>query len=269
MTSEKLQKVLARAGLGSRREMERRIEAGEVEVDGRRAQLGDRVEGDARIKVAGRPVTQAALEPSPRRVIAYHKPLGELVTRHDPEGRKTVFTRLPRIQGARWIAVGRLDINTSGLLLLTTDGELANRLMHPRYQLRRDYAVRIYGRLDETLIQALTSGVDLDDGLARFESVTTLDAGRAANEWYRVRLREGRNRLVRRLFEAHSLQVSRLMRVQYGPVELPAGMREGHFDDLTRSQVRRLAEAVDLDPGPRRPSQADEPKRNLRRTGRR
>ncbi|MDR9432807.1 MAG: pseudouridine synthase [Spiribacter sp.] len=246
MTSEKLQKVLARAGLGSRREMERRIQAGEVEVDGRRAQLGDRVEANVRIKLAGRPVTAAALEPSPRRVIAYHKPLGELVTRSDPEGRKTVFTRLPQIKGARWIAIGRLDINTSGLLLLTTDGDLANRLMHPSHQLLRDYAVRIYGRLDPALIKTLTTGVDLEDGSAHFDSVLPIDTGRAANEWYRVRLREGRNRLVRRLLESQGLQVSRLMRVQYGPIALPTGMREGHFESLSMGQVRRLAEAVGL-----------------------
>ncbi len=246
MSSEKLQKVLARAGLGSRREMERRIEAGRVQVNGHRATLGDRVEPGARIHLDGRPVSAAALAPTDRRVIVYHKPTGELVTRSDPEGRRTVFRRLPPLRSGRWLAVGRLDINTSGLLLLTTDGELANRLAHPSYRLVRDYAVRIFGQLDEATLRRLTEGVTLEDGPAAFESILPLDAGEAANSWYRVRLREGKNRLVRRLWESQGVQVSRLMRVQYGPIEMPAGLREGQVKALTAGEVRHLAELVDL-----------------------
>lgn len=247
MSSEKLQKVLARAGLGSRREMERRIEAGRVQVNGRPATLGDRVDATARIHVDGRPVRAAALAPARRRVIVYHKPTGELVTRSDPEGRRTVFRRLPRLKEGRWLAVGRLDINTSGLLLLTTDGELANRLTHPAYQLVRDYAVRIFGHPEAATLRRLTEGVTLEDGPAAFESIQPLDSGEAANSWYRVRLREGRNRLVRRLWESQGVQVSRLMRVQYGPVAMPPGLREGQVQALTAGEVRHLVELVNLD----------------------
>ena len=260
MSSEKLQKVLARAGLGSRREMERRIEAGRVQVNGQRASLGDRVEAGARIHVDGRAVSAAALAPTTRQAIVYHKPMGELVTRSDPEGRRTVFPRLPRLKGGRWLAIGRLDINTSGLLLLTTDGELANRLAHPSYQLVRDYAVRIFGQVDDALLRRLTEGVRLEDGPAAFESIRALDAGEAANRWYRVRLREGRNRLVRRLWESQGVQVSRLMRVQYGPVEMPPGLREGQVQALTAGEVRHLAELVGL---------ADEPRADRPGTGQR
>lgn len=246
MSEEKLQKVLARAGLGSRRVMEGYIEAGRVEVDGKIATLGDRVGSSARIRVDGRMVSAAALAGVERQVIAYHKPTGEVVSQRDPEGRKTVFTRLPKLATGRWIAVGRLDINTSGLLLLTTDGELANRLMHPRHQLPRDYAVRIYGRVEPETLKQLTRGVTLDDGPASFESIEVINTGRAANEWYRVRLREGRNRLVRRLWESQGVQVSRLTRVQYGPVSLPPGLREGQVQSLTTGEIRHLCQLVDL-----------------------
>lgn len=246
MSEEKLQKVLARAGLGSRRVMEGYIEAGRVEVDGKVATLGDRVGSAARIRVDGRLIPAAALAGIERRVIAYHKPTGEVVSQRDPEGRKTVFTRLPKLTAGRWIAVGRLDINTSGLLLLTTDGELANRLMHPRHQLPRDYAVRIYGRLEPDTLKRLSSGVTLDDGPASFESIEVINSGKAANDWYRVRLREGRNRLVRRLWESQGVQVSRLMRVQYGPISLPPGLREGQVQALTAGEIRHLCDLVDL-----------------------
>ncbi len=268
--TEKLHKVLAQAGLGSRREMEQWIVQGRVRVNGQVARLGDRVDAKARISVDGRPVLSSALAATPRRVIAYHKPLGELVTRHDPEGRRTVFQRLPKVQGGRWIAVGRLDINTGGLLLVTTDGELANRLMHPRHELERDYAVRVYGRVDEAVCQKLLAGVDLEDGRAAFESIVPVDSGRAANEWYRVRLLEGRNRLVRRLWESQGLQVSRLMRVRYGPVELPAGLREGRFEELPSAAVRQLAERVGLaETKARQPSRRPAGKRPPRRPARR
>lgn len=251
MDGEKIQKVLARAGLGSRREMERYIEAGRVKVDGVVATLGDRVSNTARLSVDGKMLAKQALEPVHRQVVAYHKPVGELVTRHDPEQRKTVFTRLPKLENGRWIAVGRLDINTSGLLLLTTDGELANRLMHPRYHLIRDYAVRIYRPVGPEMIQRLQTGVDLEDGRAAFESILPLDEGRAANGWYRVRLREGRNRLVRRLWESQGVQVSRLMRVQYGPVPMPPGLREGQVHRLTGGEIRHLLNLVGMEAPPR------------------
>lgn len=247
MDGEKLQKVLARAGLGSRREMERVIDAGRVKVNGTVATLGDRVDSQARVSVDGKMLAKQALTPVNRRVIAYHKPVGELVTRHDPEDRKTVFRRLPRLEQGRWIAVGRLDINTSGLLLLTTDGDLANRLMHPRYRLIRDYAVRIYGPVTPEMLKILTRGVDLEDGSAAFESILPIDEGRAANGWYRVRLREGRNRLVRRLWESQGVQVSRLMRVQYGPVPMPPGLREGQVHRLSAGEIRNLLTLVGSD----------------------
>jgi len=250
MTSEKLQKVLARAGMGSRREMERVIDEGRVEIDGRRAGLGDRVDARARIRVDGRPVTVAARNPVDRQVIAYHKPTGEVVTRHDPEGRPTVFRRLPRLRTGRWLSVGRLDINTSGLLLFTTDGELANRLAHPAYQMIRDYAVRLFGAVDAPLCERLLNGVDLDDGRAAFESIEPLDRGEHANCWYRVRLREGKNRLVRRLWESQGVQVSRLIRVQYGPYEMPPRLREGQIRAFSAGEVRDLAHRVGLAEAP-------------------
>ncbi len=250
MTTEKLQKVLARAGMGSRRAMEAVIESGRVEVDGKPAKLGDRVGPSAKIRVDGRLMGARSLAEPERRVIAYHKPTGEVVSRSDPEGRRTAFDRLPRLETGRWVAVGRLDINTSGLLLLTTDGELANRLMHPSHQLARDYAVRIYGRVEPEMLKRLLAGVTLEDGDAAFESIEPIDTQRAANEWYRVRLREGRNRLVRRLWESQGVQVSRLMRVRYGPVELPPGLREGQVQALSAGEVRHLAELVGL-PAPR------------------
>lgn len=246
MTTEKLQKVLARAGVGSRREMERWIAAGRVSVDGQTAQLGDRVAADARIAIDGRPLGRQAAAPLARRVLAYHKPAGEVVTRSDPEGRPTVFRRLPRLRGGRWVTVGRLDVNTSGLLLFTTDGTLASRLMHPRYRLPRDYAVRVFGRVEPAMLARLQQGVALEDGTAAFESVEVLAAGEAANEWYRVRVREGRNRLVRRLWESQGVTVSRLMRVQYGPVALPPGLREGQLRELGPGEVRALCDLVAL-----------------------
>jgi 23S rRNA pseudouridine2605 synthase len=249
MSSEKLQKVLARAGLGSRRAMEAVIEAGRVEVNQRTARLGDRVGPSDRIRVDGRPLGHRRTAPGQRRVIAYHKPTGELVSRHDPEGRRCVFDRLPRLDQGRWIAIGRLDINTSGLLLLTTDGELASRLMHPRYRLLRDYAVRVYGTVEPATIERLMHGVELDDGRAAFDSVQALASREAANQWFRVRLRAGRNRLVRRLWASQGVRVSRLIRVQYGPIELPAGLREGQVDWLSAGQIRHLAELVGLDRG--------------------
>jgi 23S rRNA pseudouridine2605 synthase len=248
-TSEKLQKVLARAGAGSRREMERIIEQGRVRVDGRVASLGDRVGPDARVSIDGRTLGRQGVAGPERRVLLYHKPEGEVTARRDPEGRPTVFQRLPKVRNGRWIAIGRLDINSSGLLLFTTDGELANRLMHPSYEQIRDYAVRIYGEVTPEMIGALTHGVTLDDGLARFESVEALSSTEGANDWYRVRLTEGRRREVRRLWESQGVTVSRLIRVRYGPVELPSGLRQGQHRYLTPDEVAELARLVGLDDG--------------------
>lgn len=244
--SEKLQKVLARAGFGSRREMERWIEAGRVRINDRPAQLGDRVEAGDSLRVDGRPVARKSLEPS-RRIIAYHKPVGEVCTRNDPEGRPTIFDKLPKLRGERWIAVGRLDINTCGLILLTTDGELANRLMHPSSELEREYAVRILGEADADTLKRLTSGVELEDGMARFERVVD-GGGEGANRWYHVVLREGRKREVRRLWESQGFTVSRLIRVGYGPIKLERGLRPGQCTELPPELEHSLLESVGLAP---------------------
>lgn len=245
--TEKLQKVLARAGAGSRREMERVIQEGRVRVDGRVASLGDRVGPDARVSIDGRALSRQGVAGPGRQVLVYNKPEGEVTTRRDPEGRPTVFQRLPKVRGGRWIAVGRLDINSSGLLLFTTDGELADRLMHPRHQQIRDYAVRVYGAVTPEVIGALTHGVTLEDGPAHFDSVEALSETDGANDWYRVRLTEGRRREVRRLWESQGVTVSRLIRVRYGPVELPPGLRQGHYQYLGADEVRALAREVGLD----------------------
>lgn len=245
--TEKLQKVLARAGVGSRREMERLIESGRVRVDGHVASLGDRVGPKAEVSVDGRALGRQGVAGPERQVLIYNKPEGEVTARSDPEGRPTVFRQLPKVRGGRWIAIGRLDVNSSGLLLFTTDGELANRLMHPRYEQVRDYAVRVYGTVTPEMIGALTHGMTLEDGEARFESVEALSSTTGANDWYRVRLMEGRRREVRRLWESQGVTVSRLMRVRYGPVELPSGLRQGHHQYLPPDEVRELCRLVGLD----------------------
>jgi 23S rRNA pseudouridine2605 synthase len=230
----RLQKLLAAAGLGSRREIETWIEAGRIAVGGKVAKLGDRARPADQITLDGKSLTLS--EASGVRVLLYNKPVGELVTRSDPAGRPTVFTRLPP---GRWVAVGRLDFNTSGLLLLTDSGELANRLMHPRYELEREYAVRVHGQPD---LQRLRAGITLDDGPAAFDRIEPAP-GRStegANRWYRVVLREGRNREVRRLFEAVGTQVSRLIRVRYGPVELPPDLAAGTWRELAQERVSGL-----------------------------
>ena len=245
--SEKLQKVLARAGQGSRREMEALITAGRVSVDGKVATLGDRVEVNAVIRVDGHQVKTRAAEEQICRVLAYHKPEGEMCTRHDPEGRPTVFDRLPKMDGARWIAVGRLDVNTSGLLLFTTDGELANRLMHPSREVEREYAVRVFGQVDEDKLRQLSRGVQLEDGPAAFKTIK-FTGGEGINQWYNVTLTEGRNREVRRLWEAVGVQVSRLIRVRYGDILLPKGLPRGGYTELDLAQTNYLRELVELTP---------------------
>lgn len=248
---EKLQKVLARVGLGSRRELERWIADGRVTVDGRVATLGDRVLPGQDIRVDGQPLAAGARHAVKRRIIAYHKPDGEVTTTRDPQGRPTVFDHLPVLRNARWIAVGRLDFNTQGLLLFTTDGELANRLMHPSSQIEREYAVRVLGEVGPEMLRRLHEGVELDDGPAHFDSI--VDAGgEGANHWYHVTLKEGRHREVRRLWEAVGVTVSRLIRVRFGPVSLPRQLRAGRWMDLDDETAAQLLASVGMKPEARR-----------------
>ncbi|GAA0573069.1 23S rRNA pseudouridine(2605) synthase RluB [Halomonas salifodinae] len=246
MSSEKLQKVLARAGLGSRREMETAIADGRVAVNGKVATLGDRIELVDKVTFDQRPVTLRGADETPRRVIMYNKPEGELCTRKDPEGRRTVFERLPRLKGERWIAIGRLDINTSGLLLFTTDGELANRLMHPSTEVEREYAVRVMGEVTKPQIKQMVEGVMLEDGPARFTDVQEF-GGEGINTWFHVVIMEGRNREVRRLWESQGLTVSRLKRVRYGNIFLDKRAKAGEWTELTQTEVDDLATLAGLE----------------------
>ena len=242
---ERLQKILANAGLGSRRQLETLIGEGRVKVNGRVAKLGDRATTDDRIEVDGRPVGERRLSGNERFAIMYNKPEGELVTRRDPEGRKTVFERLPRLPTGRWIAVGRLDANSSGLLLFTNDGEMANRLMHPRNQIDREYAVRVHGEVTEEMVRRLVNGVELEDGPARFEDVVDT-GGEGSNRWFHLVIMEGRKREVRRLWEAVGATVSRLKRVRYGPVILDSSVKVGQWRELDREERRALLQIVGL-----------------------
>lgn len=236
--AERLQKWLAGLGLGSRREIEGWIRDGRVVVDGRAAELGVRVTGNERIVVDGRPV-RVPQRLVAERTILYHKPAGELCTRRDPQGRPTVFDALPRLRGARWVSVGRLDYRTAGLLLLTTNGELAHRLMHPSAEFEREYTARVLGELDDATVARLLAGVELDDGPARFAALT-VTGGEGANKSVRVTVTEGRNRLVRRLFEAVGCRVNRLLRIRYGPFSLPRDLRPGKYRELTAAELARL-----------------------------
>lgn len=244
--TEKLQKVLARAGFGSRREMEKAIADGRVRVNDRLATLGDRVSSQDRVALDERAVTLRDAEGVPRRVLMYNKPEGELCTRKDPEGRRTVFDRLPRLKGERWIAVGRLDINTSGLLLFTTDGELANRLMHPSTQVEREYAVRVMGEVKREHVTAMVDGVMLEDGPARFTDVQEF-GGEGINTWFHVVILEGRNREVRRLWESQGLTVSRLKRVRYGNIFLDKRARAGEWVEMSQAEIDDLASLAGLE----------------------
>lgn len=241
---ERVQKMLARWGVGSRRDIEGWIDAGRVHIDGQAATPGQKIGGRERIEIDGRRVRPPDRSPSCR-VLAYYKPEGQVTSRHDPEGRPTVFDHLPERGRQRWIAVGRLDINTQGLLLLTNDGELANRLMHPRYQVEREYAVRVLGRVGQETLDRFRHGVVLDDGTVRFDQIEDR-GGDGANHWYHVTLREGRNRAVRRLWEAAGHRVSRLLRVRYGTVSLRRGLRAGKFDELDAETIAGLAESVGM-----------------------
>lgn len=246
---ERLQKVLANAGLGSRRSLEERIEAGEVRVNGNVATLGSSVRSGDRVELDGKAFMAVTTEPEESQVLIYHKPDGEVTTTDDPEGRPTVFESLPRLKSARWVSVGRLDINTTGLLLLTTDGELANAMMHPSAELEREYVCRIHGPVDEDMIQRLRTGVELDDGPARFDDVAVINLG-DSHSWLRVTLREGRNREVRRMWESQGVQVSRLKRIRYGSVELPRELRRGHWRVLPPEAYRALRTAAGLSEAP-------------------
>jgi len=234
----KLHKVLAEAGLGSRRDMEELIIAGRVSVNGEPAHIGQRILPADQVRINGK-LIQRKVSKRPPRVLVYHKPAGEIVSASDPEGRPSVFDRLPTMKAAKWLAVGRLDFNTEGLLLFTTSGDLANRLMHPRYGIDREYAVRTLGELEEGMRQKLLAGVELDDGLAQFSRIAD-GGGEGANKWYRVTISEGRNREVRRMFEAVGLTVSRLIRTRYGTLTLPRGLKRGRWEEMDEHGVRAL-----------------------------
>lgn len=242
---EKLQKVLARTGMGSRRELERWIDEGRVSVDGKVAKLGDRVHADQQLTVDGKPVLQAPSEAV--RCLLYHKPVGEVCSRKDPEGRATVFDSLPKLKSGRWIVIGRLDFNTSGLLLFTTDGELANQLMHPSSQIEREYLVRVMGDVDDATLERLQKGVELDDGPARFTDIQE-GGGDGINRFFYVVLMEGRNREVRRLWESQGCTVSRLKRVRYGHVFIPSKLKKGEWMELPQKDVDVLYAMADMPP---------------------
>ena len=241
---EKLQKVLARAGIGSRREMERWIEQGRVKVNEQVATIGDRVSETDKIKVDNKFINQRRTQVQ-QRVIAYHKPVGEVCTRDDPEGRATIFSNLPKLRTGRWISIGRLDLNTSGLILLTTDGELANKLMHPSSEIEREYAVRVLGEVSPEIIEQLKTNVALEDGDAHFTDVK-IAGGQGANHWYHVVLKEGRNREVRRLWEYFGFAVSRLTRIRYGDIKLERRLRPSKSENLSEKEIASLYKSVGL-----------------------
>ncbi len=240
--THKLHKLLAQAGLGSRREMEELIAAGHATINGKVATLGDRAGPDDIVRVGKRTIHFKSDNRLPR-VVLYHKPEGEIVSHDDPEGRPSVFDKLPQLRSSKWISIGRLDYNTSGLLIFTTDGELANRLMHPRFEVEREYAVRIMGRLTPEVTTLLTTGIELEDGLAKFDHLSD-HGGEGSNHWYRVILKEGRNREVRRMFEMVGMTVSRLMRVRFGPINLPPRLKRGKWMELDDAEIRRLLALV-------------------------
>ena len=241
--SEKIQKVIAAAGMGSRREVEGWITAGRIVVNGQVAKLGDRITPEDNVTVDGRMLARQKNQSKRVRVLLYHKPEGQICSRSDPERRPTIFDRLPLIRNGRWIAIGRLDFNTSGLLLLTNDGELANRLMHPSAAIEREYAVRVQGAVDKAMLNRLKKGVELADGRAHFDSISDA-GGEGVNHWYHVIVREGRNRMVRRLWESQEIRVSRLIRVRYGNLVLPRLLPKGRWDELEFTQIKELQQIV-------------------------
>ena len=262
---ERLHKVLANAGLGSRRMLEERIATGEVLVNGAPAQTGSSVHAGDRVELDRKQFVVATEQRDDAEVLVYHKPEGELTTRDDPEGRPTVFEHLPHLRGSRWISVGRLDTNTTGLLLLTTDGELANALMHPRGGVEREYLCRVHGEVPDETLERLKAGVQLDDGPARFDQIAIVSRG-GSHSWFRVVLREGRNREVRRLWDSQGFLVSRLKRIRYGNVELPRHLRPGQSEPLPTEAVRALRELVGA--GPAQPTLTLKPVLHQRRASR-
>ena len=258
----KLHKVLAQAGLGSRLEMEQLIMEGRISVNNEPAHIGQRIQFGDHIKVNGKPI-RFRIDPPPARVIAYHKPIGEIVTHDDPQNRPTVFRKLPKLFQGKWQSVGRLDLNTEGLLLFTSSGELANKLMHPRFGLEREYAVRVLGALSSEEKKRLLEGVQLDDGVAQFGSIEE-GGGEGSNHWYRVTISEGRNREVRRMLEAVGHAVSRLIRIRYGAMLLPRGLKRGAWMELDEGDIRSLVQAAGADGGARRGSGAAEGEASLR-----
>jgi 23S rRNA pseudouridine2605 synthase len=243
--SEKIQKVLARTGFASRREAERWISAGRISVDGVVAKVGDRINEDNKVLLDNKPLF-LAWEINDKRVLAYYKPEGEICSRSDPDHKRTIFDNLPRLKVGRWIAAGRLDINTTGLILLSNDGDLINRLMHPSHEIEREYAVRILGEVTDEQIQQLKEGVFLDDGMAKFEKIR-FAGGEGANRWYHVVLKEGRNREVRRMWEFFGIRVSRLSRIRFGSIHLRRGQKQGKYEALETSELKELYKSVGLE----------------------
>jgi len=242
--SEKLQKVLARAGFGSRRELEKWIADGRVRVNGSIASLGDSVEDSNKILVDGKKLAAHGGKEPARRVMLYNKPENEVSTRKDPEGRPTVFDKLPPLKHGRWVAIGRLDINTSGLLLFTTDGELAHKLMHPSSQIEREYAVRVMGEVVPEMVQRMHKGVVIDGRVCQFTDIQHF-GGEGINQWYHVVLMEGRNREVRKLWESQGLKISRLKRVRFGPIFIPSTVKRGQMQELSKSEIDKLLKMVE------------------------
>lgn len=244
--AERIQKLLSRAGYGSRREIERWVTAGEITVNGVIATTGQAIDENDKVVLRGQVLKLASKLKAKPQVLLYHKKVGEICSRNDPEGRPTVFDNLPKISSGRWIQVGRLDINTDGLLLFTTDGELANRLMHPSYEIEREYASRILGRVTDDMIDRLTKGVELEDGMAKFTRIK-YEGGEGANSWYHVVLNEGKNREVRRLWESQDVVVSRLRRIRYGDIVLHRSLRAGEYENLPVRAMRNLYEQVKME----------------------
>ncbi len=239
MSSERLHKVLSQAGYGSRREIERWIEEGLLQINGQTAKLGDLVNASDKISLRGRVIDNPMKLIYKTRVLIYNKPLGEISSRHDPYHPRTVFDKLPHLTQGRWIQVGRLDINTGGLLVFTNNGDLAHRLMHPKFEYVREYAVRVFGEVTKEMIKNLKTGVKLEDGDGHFDEIGPL-GGDNSNSWYRVTLKEGRHRMVRRLWQSQGVEVSRLLRIKYGPLELPRWLNRGDFTELSSQDIDQL-----------------------------